>query len=183
MLQELNFLDLSLELCSLSSVFLHVCRALAIGSVGLGFWGSVLTLIGMKCTKIGGSEVANARVTLAAGFTYMASGRAPYFRYCSILSVNTLMRNIFSNHRTCWYGSVLHLGKQNAGRLRGCKLQATEVSDHANGFRQLLISIQIAIAFTPVKHLRESYCNSSQRTKGTSMALNEILILRALQPH
>ncbi|XP_026801409.2 claudin-10 isoform X2 [Pangasianodon hypophthalmus] len=55
-------------------VFLHVTRALAIVSVILGFWGSVLTLIGMKCTKIGGSELVNTRITLAAAFTYMASG-------------------------------------------------------------------------------------------------------------
>ncbi|XP_072540034.1 claudin-10 [Salminus brasiliensis] len=55
-------------------VFLHVCRALAIVSVILGFWGAVLALIGMKCTKIGGSELANARVTFAAALTYMASG-------------------------------------------------------------------------------------------------------------
>ncbi|KAM9483226.1 claudin-10 [Clarias gariepinus] len=55
-------------------VFLHICRALAVGSVILGFWGNVLTLIGMKCTKIGGSEIVNARVTLAAAIIYMASG-------------------------------------------------------------------------------------------------------------
>ncbi|XP_066519968.1 claudin-10 [Hoplias malabaricus] len=55
-------------------VFLHVCRALAIVSVIFGFWGAVLALIGMKCTKIGGSELANARVTFAAALTYMASG-------------------------------------------------------------------------------------------------------------
>ncbi|XP_026870279.2 claudin-10 [Electrophorus electricus] len=55
-------------------VFLHVSRALAVVSVILGFWGAVLALIGMKCTKIGGSELANARVTFAAALTYMASG-------------------------------------------------------------------------------------------------------------
>ncbi len=55
-------------------VFLHVSRALAIVSVIFGFWGAVLALIGMKCTKIGGSELANARVTFAAALTYMASG-------------------------------------------------------------------------------------------------------------
>lgn len=49
-------------------------RALVIVSVILGFWAAVLALIGMKCTKIGGSELANARVTFAAGLTYMASG-------------------------------------------------------------------------------------------------------------
>ncbi|XP_051996401.1 claudin-10-like [Xyrauchen texanus] len=56
------------------SVFLHVSRALAVISVILGFWGAVLALIGMKCTKIGGSELANARVIFVAALTYMASG-------------------------------------------------------------------------------------------------------------
>ncbi|XP_026219571.1 claudin-10-like isoform X3 [Anabas testudineus] len=56
------------------SGFLHVCRALTICAVITGFFGGVLTLIGMKCTKIGGSEIANARVTFAGGLTYMVSG-------------------------------------------------------------------------------------------------------------
>uniref|UniRef100_A0A8C1FD74 Claudin n=1 Tax=Cyprinus carpio carpio TaxID=630221 RepID=A0A8C1FD74_CYPCA len=55
-------------------VFLHVCRALAVVSVIFGFWGAVLALIGMKCTKIGGSELTNSRVTFAAALTYMACG-------------------------------------------------------------------------------------------------------------
>ncbi|KAM8903336.1 claudin-10-like [Spinachia spinachia] len=54
--------------------FLHACRALAICSVITGFFGGVLTLVGMKCTKIGGSEIANARVTFAGGVTYLVSG-------------------------------------------------------------------------------------------------------------
>uniref|UniRef100_A0A3B4ZWV0 Claudin-10-like n=1 Tax=Stegastes partitus TaxID=144197 RepID=A0A3B4ZWV0_9TELE len=55
-------------------VFLHACRALAVCAVITGFFGGVLTLIGMKCTKIGGSEIANARVTFAGGITYLVSG-------------------------------------------------------------------------------------------------------------
>ncbi|XP_070711808.1 claudin-10 [Pempheris klunzingeri] len=54
--------------------FLHACRALAVCAVITGFFGGVLTLIGMKCTKIGGSEVANARVTFAGAITYLVSG-------------------------------------------------------------------------------------------------------------
>ncbi|XP_075951119.1 claudin-10 [Anarhichas minor] len=54
--------------------FLHACRALAVCSVITGFFGGVLTLVGMKCTKIGGSEIANARVTFAGGITYLVSG-------------------------------------------------------------------------------------------------------------
>ncbi|KAJ8003448.1 hypothetical protein DPEC_G00148430 [Dallia pectoralis] len=56
------------------SGFLHAARALSVCSVILGFFAGVLTLIGMKCTKIGGSELANARVTFAGGITYLASG-------------------------------------------------------------------------------------------------------------
>lgn len=58
-----------------SSVFLHACRALAVCAVITGFFGGVLTLIGMKCTKIGGSEIANSRVTFAGSVTYLVSGR------------------------------------------------------------------------------------------------------------
>ncbi|XP_041835030.1 claudin-10-like [Melanotaenia boesemani] len=54
--------------------FLHACRALAICAIISGFFGGVLTLIGMKCTKIGGTEIINARVTFAGGVTYLASG-------------------------------------------------------------------------------------------------------------
>ncbi|XP_061652577.1 claudin-10 isoform X2 [Phyllopteryx taeniolatus] len=60
--------------------FLHACRALAVCAVITGFFGGVLTLIGMKCTKIGGSEVANARVTFAGGITYLTSG------FCGIIT-------------------------------------------------------------------------------------------------
>lgn len=56
--------------------FLHACRALAVSSVITGFFGGVLTLIGMKCTKIGGSELANARVTFAGAVTYLVSGKS-----------------------------------------------------------------------------------------------------------
>ncbi|XP_030266035.1 claudin-10 isoform X1 [Sparus aurata] len=55
-------------------VYLHATRALAVCAVITGFFGGVLALVGMKCTKIGGSEIANARVTFAGGITYLASG-------------------------------------------------------------------------------------------------------------
>ncbi|CAL8369398.1 unnamed protein product [Arctogadus glacialis] len=53
---------------------IHMCRALIITSIVLAFFGSVLLLVGMKCTKIGGSEIANARVTFAAGMNFLISG-------------------------------------------------------------------------------------------------------------
>uniref|UniRef100_A0A4W5KFM3 Uncharacterized protein n=1 Tax=Hucho hucho TaxID=62062 RepID=A0A4W5KFM3_9TELE len=53
---------------------IHMCRALIIISIILGFFGAILVLVGMKCTKIGGSEVTNARVTFAGGMNYLVSG-------------------------------------------------------------------------------------------------------------
>uniref|UniRef100_A0A4W5NDL5 Claudin n=1 Tax=Hucho hucho TaxID=62062 RepID=A0A4W5NDL5_9TELE len=55
--------------------------ALSICSVILGFFAGVLTLIGMKCTKIGGSELANAWITFAGGITYLVSGFAGLIVY------------------------------------------------------------------------------------------------------
>lgn len=77
------------------AVFLHVCRALAIVSVILGFWGAVLAFIGMKCTKIGGSELANARVTFAASITYLASGKLWHFKMQNIYG------SLLYNHYIC----------------------------------------------------------------------------------
>ncbi|KAM6954824.1 claudin-10-like [Lycodopsis pacificus] len=53
---------------------IHMCRALIIISIILAFFGSVLVLVGMKCTKIGGSEIVNARVTFAGGMNYLIGG-------------------------------------------------------------------------------------------------------------
>ncbi|XP_010893163.2 claudin-10 [Esox lucius] len=53
---------------------IHMCRALIITSIIVGLFGSILVLVGMKCTKIGGSEIANAKVTFAGGMNYLLSG-------------------------------------------------------------------------------------------------------------
>ncbi|XP_057192539.1 claudin-10 isoform X2 [Triplophysa rosa] len=42
---------------------------------------SVLALVGMKCTKLGGSETVNARITLSAGINYLLSGLSAVFSY------------------------------------------------------------------------------------------------------
>uniref|UniRef100_A0A672S2T3 Claudin 10 n=1 Tax=Sinocyclocheilus grahami TaxID=75366 RepID=A0A672S2T3_SINGR len=92
-------------------VFLHVSRALAVVSVIFGFWGAVLALIGMKCTKIGGSELANARVTFAAALTYMASG------FCGMIVYSWWGNNVRSNFVDPYYleqkfelGAALFIG-------------------------------------------------------------------------
>ncbi|XP_037542095.1 claudin-10 [Nematolebias whitei] len=53
---------------------IHMCRALIITCIILASFGSILVLVGMKCTKIGGSEITNAKVTFAGGMNYLAGG-------------------------------------------------------------------------------------------------------------
>ncbi|XP_003961934.1 claudin-10 [Takifugu rubripes] len=53
---------------------IHMCRALIIIAIILSFFGSILVLVGMKCTKIGGTEIVNARVTFAGGMNYLIGG-------------------------------------------------------------------------------------------------------------
>ncbi|XP_041662317.1 claudin-10-like [Cheilinus undulatus] len=53
---------------------IHFCRALIIIAIILSFFGSILVLVGMKCTKIGGTEIVNARVTFAGGMNYLIGG-------------------------------------------------------------------------------------------------------------
>lgn len=59
---------------------IHMCRALIITCIVLSFFGSILVLVGMKCTKIGGSEITNAKVTFAGGMNYLIGGM------CSMVS-------------------------------------------------------------------------------------------------
>ncbi|XP_015233724.1 PREDICTED: claudin-10-like isoform X1 [Cyprinodon variegatus] len=71
-------------------VWLHALRALAICSVITGFFGGVLTLIGMKCTKIGGTEIINSRVTFSGGVTFLASG------FCGMITYSWWANRVIS---------------------------------------------------------------------------------------
>ncbi|KAJ8389753.1 hypothetical protein AAFF_G00114590 [Aldrovandia affinis] len=54
--------------------YIQVCRGLMISAVCLGFFGSVFALVGMKCTKIGGSDKTKAKIAGFAGFSFILSG-------------------------------------------------------------------------------------------------------------
>nr|KAF6367935.1 claudin 10 [Myotis myotis] len=45
-----------------------------IAAVSLGFFGSIIALFGMKCTKVGGSEKAKAKIACLAGVVFILSG-------------------------------------------------------------------------------------------------------------
>ncbi|XP_030614417.1 claudin-10-like [Archocentrus centrarchus] len=54
--------------------YIQVCRGLMISAVCLGFFGSIFALVGMKCTKIGGSDKNKARIACFAGVNFILSG-------------------------------------------------------------------------------------------------------------
>ncbi|KAM5312948.1 claudin-10 isoform 3-T3 [Glossophaga mutica] len=54
--------------------YIQACRGLMIAAVSLGFFGSIIALFGMKCTKVGGSEKAKAKIAFLAGIVFVLSG-------------------------------------------------------------------------------------------------------------
>ncbi|XP_072253086.1 claudin-10-like [Leuresthes tenuis] len=54
--------------------YIQACRGLMIAAVCLGFFGSVFALVGMKCTKIGGSDKNKAKIACFAGVDFILSG-------------------------------------------------------------------------------------------------------------
>ncbi|CAJ0930984.1 unnamed protein product [Ranitomeya imitator] len=55
--------------------YIQACRGLLIAAVSLGFFGSIFALVGMKCTKIGGSEDTKAKLTTFSGLLFIMSGQ------------------------------------------------------------------------------------------------------------
>uniref|UniRef100_A0A3Q4AMX5 Claudin n=1 Tax=Mola mola TaxID=94237 RepID=A0A3Q4AMX5_MOLML len=90
--------------------YVQVCRGLMIASVCLGFFGAVLALIGMKCTKIGGSETSKARLTVLSGFQFILSGTKPAAHQLwneFILCFTSLRFELGAALFIGWAGSVL----------------------------------------------------------------------------
>ncbi|KAM5142289.1 claudin-10-like [Mantella aurantiaca] len=54
--------------------YIQACRGLMIAAVSLGFFGSIFVLVGMKCTKIGGSDNTKGKLTFFSGLLYILSG-------------------------------------------------------------------------------------------------------------
>lgn len=46
-----------------------------IAAICLGFFGSIFALVGMKCTKIGGSDGSKAKIACLAGVNFVLSGK------------------------------------------------------------------------------------------------------------
>ncbi|XP_030043224.1 claudin-10 [Microcaecilia unicolor] len=54
--------------------YIQACRGLMIAAVSLGFFGAIFALVGMKCTKIGGSDSSKAKITCFAGIVFILCG-------------------------------------------------------------------------------------------------------------
>ncbi|XP_036613033.1 claudin-10 isoform X3 [Trichosurus vulpecula] len=54
--------------------YIQACRGLMIAAVSLGFFASIFAMFGMKCTKVGGSDKAKAKIACLAGTVFILSG-------------------------------------------------------------------------------------------------------------
>ncbi|XP_054829920.1 claudin-10 isoform X2 [Eublepharis macularius] len=54
--------------------YIQACRGLMIAAVCLGFFGSICALVGMKCTKVGGSDQTKAKIACLAGLIFILCG-------------------------------------------------------------------------------------------------------------
>uniref|UniRef100_A0A8C9WYB4 Claudin n=1 Tax=Sander lucioperca TaxID=283035 RepID=A0A8C9WYB4_SANLU len=54
--------------------YIQACRGLMIAAVCLGFFGSIFALVGMKCTKLGGTDKNKASIACFAGVIFLLSG-------------------------------------------------------------------------------------------------------------
>ncbi|XP_026232485.1 claudin-10-like isoform X2 [Anabas testudineus] len=51
--------------------YIQACRGLMIAAVCLGFFGSIFALIGMKCTKVGGTDKNKAKIACLSGVNFI----------------------------------------------------------------------------------------------------------------
>ncbi|XP_026150706.1 claudin-10-like [Mastacembelus armatus] len=56
------------------NAYIQACRGLMITAVCLGFFASIFALVGMKCTKIGGSDKNKAHITCFSGISFILCG-------------------------------------------------------------------------------------------------------------
>lgn len=63
------------DLCPLPTGYIQACRGLMIAAICLGFFGSIFALVGMRCTRIGGSDGSKAKIACLAGVNFVLSGK------------------------------------------------------------------------------------------------------------
>ncbi|XP_026232483.1 claudin-10-like isoform X1 [Anabas testudineus] len=71
--------------------YIQACRGLMIAAVCLGFFGSIFALIGMKCTKVGGTDKNKAKIACLSGVNFILCG------LCSLSSCSLYAHRITTN--------------------------------------------------------------------------------------
>uniref|UniRef100_A0A3Q3JBC7 Claudin n=1 Tax=Monopterus albus TaxID=43700 RepID=A0A3Q3JBC7_MONAL len=87
--------------------YIQVCRGVMIGAVCLGFFGAILALVGMKCTKIEGSKITKARLTILSGIHFILSGKSRYAHKITKTSLTPFLIELGAALFIGWAGSVL----------------------------------------------------------------------------
>ena len=83
-----------------------------IAAICLGFFGAIFALVGMKCTKIGGSDQNKARIAFLSGVNFILSGE-----YCEIRVYNQCIKMVhLSTDLICCCRSLLFVCMFQIGR-------------------------------------------------------------------
>ncbi|KAM9319981.1 claudin-10 [Gastrophryne carolinensis] len=91
--------------------FLQACRALMITAICSGFFGSTFAFVGMKCTRIGGTDQMKAKMSGLAGGLFLLSGICS-LAACSLYAHKTTSEYFDPTIVTAKYelGSALFIG-------------------------------------------------------------------------
>uniref|UniRef100_A0A3Q3FX85 Claudin n=1 Tax=Labrus bergylta TaxID=56723 RepID=A0A3Q3FX85_9LABR len=71
-------------------------RGLMITAICLGFFGSILALFGMKCTKIGGTVANKSIIAFVAGLTFILSGKYSESLFIIHFIICVILKSFFS---------------------------------------------------------------------------------------
>ncbi|XP_069059275.1 claudin-10-like [Pleurodeles waltl] len=115
--------------------YIQACRALMVAAVCLSVFGSILALIGMKCSTIGGSDRTKAKVTCSAGATLIFAGLSS-LSACSLYAHKTTSEYFDPTFIAAKYelGTALFIGWAGAtlclvgGSIFCCSI--TEITKH-----------------------------------------------------
>lgn len=94
---------LTFALFFLTAGYIQACRGLMISAVCLGFFGAIFGLVGMKCTKVGGSDQTKAKIACLAGLIFILSGK---YTLCLSVYVFEVISELLLFRRNP--GTVLH---------------------------------------------------------------------------
>ncbi|XP_018621684.1 claudin-10-like, partial [Scleropages formosus] len=91
--------------------YLHISRSLLIAAVCLGFFGVMIALVGMKCTKIGGSDKTKSKIAFFAGLNFLVSGLCSLAGY-SVYAHQVMSEFFYPSFRELKFelGSALFIG-------------------------------------------------------------------------